>query len=70
MLGNGDTCNIVESSTKQYPTSLVVSPQIQYLKPDPCTISLRQFIIGVLTIDQMAVSAPFPLPMPWGGGRL
>ena len=53
---------------KQYPTILVLSPEIQHLKATPCPDSFSQLSSGVINISHMAGAALFPLPSPWGGG--
>ena len=58
---------MVESSTKQYPTSLGESWEMQHFKTAPCPEYQRQFSRGVLTIYHIAEAAPFPCTRPWGG---
>ena len=65
-LGNGDTLNIVESLTKHYPTSLVVSPEMRHLKDDWCPGFLIQLSSRVITISHMDGDAPFPCTSHWG----
>ena len=65
--GSGDTCMIVESYTKQYPTREILSPEMLHLKTDPWPASWRQLSMGVRTISHMAGAAPLPCTRPWGG---
>ena len=54
------TCTIVVSSTSQYPTRLVLSPEMQNLKADQCLSSLLKSSIGVINISQMDGASQFP----------
>ena len=62
VFGNGSIWTIMKSSTKQYPTSLVVSPEMHHLKANTCPDYLRQLSIGLLTIVHMAGDEQFPYP--------
>ena len=66
--GEGENCIIVELSTKQYPTRLNDSFEMQNLKSASNPDYLRLFSSGVLTMTQIVGAAPFPCPNPWGGG--
>ena len=66
LLGKGYILTIMESSTKQYPTSLVLLPEMQHFKADPCPDFIRQLRSIVLRITHMAEDAPFPCPRSWG----
>ena len=57
----------MDSSTEQYPTSLVVLPDIQHFKAAPCLTFIRKFSSGVLTMVHMVGAAYFPCPRPWVG---
>ena len=59
---------MIESSTKQYPTNLRESWEIQHLKTPPLTASRRQLSRVVLNIAHISGAAPFPCTRPWGGG--
>ena len=64
----GDTCIIVESSTKQYPNIWKESREMLHLKTTLCPASMRQFIRGELKISHISGTAPFPWPKSCGGG--
>ena len=66
--GEGVTCMIMKSSTKQYPTRWKESCEILHLKTAPCPASLRQFKRGELTMSHIVGDAPFPWPKTCGGG--
>ena len=65
--GEGGTFIIVKSSTKQYPTILNYSFEMQHLKSDPKPASLRLFISGVLTMSQMLGAGQFRCHKHWWG---
>ena len=48
----------------KYPIILVVSPEMQHLKDDPCPASLGRFSIVVITMAYMDGAAPFTLTRP------
>ena len=54
-------------STKQYPTRMKDSFEMQHLKAAPKPASLILLSSGVLTIAQISGDAPFPCHNPWGG---
>ena len=60
VLGEGYTCAIVGLLTKQYPVSLLVSPEMDHFKATPCPASLIQLSRGVLNMSHMVGAAPFP----------
>ena len=64
VFGNEVILTIVEASTNQYPTSLIVSPEIQNTKVDKCCYFLRQLSSGVLEISHMDGAPPFTCPRP------
>ena len=66
--GEGATCMIVESSTKQYPTIWKESCDMLHLKTSPCPSSLRQFRRGDLTMEHIYGADPFTWTKPCGGG--
>ena len=51
----------------QYPTILILSPEMHYLKMAPKPASLRQFRRGGVNMYQMNGAVPLPLPRPRGG---
>ena len=59
---------ILESSTKQYPTSFRESWGMPNLKTALCLASQRQSSRGVLTISHKAGAYPLPCPRYFGGG--
>ena len=59
---------MVESSTKQYPTSFNIYSDRQNLKAAPCPASLRRFSRDVLTTSHMSRTAPFTWPSPFERG--
>ena len=67
LFGNGSILTIVEASTKQYSTSLVVSPEVQHLKSYSCPAFLRQLSSRVLKMADMDGAVIFTCPRPWVG---
>ena len=59
---------ILESLTKQYPTSFRESWGMQHLKTAPCPESQRQSSRGVLTISHIAGASPLTCLRYCGGG--
>ena len=68
MVGGGDIWMVVELSTKKYPTNIIESWEIQYLKTSPWPESRRQLSRGVLTISHIYGAAQFPCPGTCVGG--
>ena len=66
--GKGDTCMIVESSTKKYPTRWKEYCEILHLNTASCPASLRQLRRGELKMSHISGAEPFPWPKPCGGG--
>ena len=68
VVGEGAIWMILESSTKQYPTSFRESWGVQHLKTAPCPASQRQSSRGVLKISHIAGASPFLCPRYCGEG--
>ena len=59
---------ILESSTKQYPTSFSESWEIQHVNTSPCPESRRQSSGGLLTVAHIVGASPLPYPIYCRGG--
>ena len=69
-MGEGETWIIVEISTKQKPTSLKLSFEMQHLDTAPKPASLRLFNRGVLSIAHIAGVDSFLWSSPRGDGLI